>query len=160
MSQVFLSIGPINSNENCISFWTDEAVKTHSQKCALTIVQWPVFYLLCLWYFFVECLQAPCPYPVLKSCPRVFSPGPLHPDPLHIYHGTATDDSAVCCPVRHEPSMVHQVCLCNIYIIYMYILSMYWVFIIFSIEYQSFGIVVEQINKIICSTNYNEIIFR
>lgn len=107
--------------------------------------------------YFVECLQAPCPHPVLKSCPRVFSPGPLHPDPLHIYPGTTTDDSAVCCPVRHEPSVVHQVCLCIIYIIYMYVLSMYWIFILFSIEYQSFGIVVEQINKIICSTNYDEI---
>lgn len=76
--------------------------------------------LFTLWYFFVECLQAPCPHSVIKSCPWVFSPGPLHPDSLHIYPGTTTDDSAVCCPVRHEPPVVHQVCL-----------YLYWVSIIF-----------------------------
>lgn len=121
----FLALGLSIAMRIAYHFGQMKAVKTHSQKCAITIVQWPVFYLLCLWYFFVECLQAPCPHPVLKSCPRVFSPGPLHPDPLHIYPGTTTDDSAVCCPVRHEPSVVHQVCLCIIYIIYMYTISMY-----------------------------------
>lgn len=75
--------------------------------------------------FLLECLQAPCPHPLIKSCPRVFSPGPLHPDSLYIYPGTTTDDSTVCCPVRHEPPVVHQVCL------YIRVQYMYWVFIIF-----------------------------
>lgn len=80
MLQVFLSIGHINSNENCISFWTDEAVKTHSQKCALTIVQWPVLFTLFM-IFLCRMPSSTLPLPRPQVLSQSLLPRPPSPRP-------------------------------------------------------------------------------